>query len=259
MNMVDAAIIIVSWNVRDKLRACLLSITQSSPEISRSIIVVDNASHDNSVEMVRAEFPQVTVIANNKNLGTSKAVNLALQKVDAQFVLWLNPDMQLFEDTLRVSVQEMEQHPRVGVLGIHLVNEQGETVPHVRKFPTWFDQGMIIFKIAKLFPQVLNGYLCNEFDYTRAQTVSSIRGSYFFMRNEALLKVGNFDEQYFVWFEEVDMCKRMIQGGFEVWYTPKTKAIDFVGQSFAQVGTIKKQKMFVSSMMKYFKKHGIFG
>lgn len=257
--MVDVAIIIVSWNVRDKLRACLHSIAQSSPEISRAVMVVDNASHDNSVEMVRSEFPEVMVIANSENVGTSKAVNQALQKVDARFVLWLNPDMQLFEDTLRVSVAEMEQHKKIGVLGVHLVNEQGETVPQVRKLPTWFDQGMILSKIAKFFPNVLNEYLCVDFDYTHAQAVPSIRGSYFFMRREALQKVGNFDEQFFVWFEEVDMCKRLLDAGFTVWYTPRTKAIDLVGQSFAQVGTLKKQKMFVTSMMKYFKKHGIFG
>lgn len=257
--MVDVAIIIVSWNVRDKLRACLHSVAQSSPEISATVVVVDNASHDNSVAMVRAEFPDVTVIANTENVGTSKAVNQALQQVDARFVLWLNPDMQLFEDTLRVSVHEMEQRENVGVLGVHLVSEQGETIAHVRKFPTWFDQAVIVSKVGKLFPRLLDTYLCHTFDYAREQAVPSIRGSYFFMRSSALQKVGNFDEQFFVWFEEVDMCKRMEQAGYTVWYTPKTKAIDLIGQSFAQVATLKKQKMFVSSMMKYFKKHGIFG
>lgn len=257
--MVDVAIIIVSWNVRDKLRACLHSVAQSSPEISRTVIVVDNASQDNSVEMVRTEFPKVHVIANTENLGTSRAVNRALAMVDARFVLWLNPDMELFEDTLRVSVQEMEEQKNVGVLGVHLVNQYGETVPHIRKFPTWFDQGVILTKIAKLFPQLLNTYLCHNFDYTRAQAVPSIRGSYFFMRREALRNVGNFDERFFVWFEEVDMCKRMYDAGYTVWYTPRTKAVDLVGQSFAQVGTLKKQKMFVRSMIQYFKKHGMFG
>ena len=257
--MVDVAIIIVSWNVRDKLRACLQSIAISSPEISRAVIVVDNASHDNSVAMVQQEFPEVSVIANTQNVGTSKAVNQALLQGNARFVLWLNPDMQLFEDTLRVSVQEMEQRQNVGVLGVHLVNEKGETIPHVRNFPTWFDQGVIISKVGKVFPSLLKKYLCYSFDYTHEQAVPSIRGSYFFMRAEALQKVGNFDERFFVWFEEVDMCKRMQQARYLVWYTPKTKAVDFIGQSFAQVATIKKQKMFVSSLVKYFKKHGIFG
>jgi GT2 family glycosyltransferase len=141
-----------------------------------------------------------------------------------------------------------------------LINEHNEDVKHVRRFPTVWDQLAIVLKIPHVFPGVLNKYLRVDFDYSKAEKVDSIRGG-FFMVNMLSDNKPTFwlDERYFLWFEEVDYCKKVYNGHHgsnkgEVWYTPAAKCIDYVGQSFNQVGTIKKQLYFRDSMLKYFKK-----
>ncbi len=254
--MTDLAIIIVSWNVKEKLRQCLRSIDASSFAPPYDIWVVDNASHDGSGEMVAQEFPRAHLIPNTSNFGTSKALNQALAQTDAHYALWLNPDMRLFPDTLRNLMIFAQAHPRAGIIGARLEREDGNIVPHIRRFPALFDQLCIILKIAKLFPRLLNYYLCADFDYSQESAVDSVRGSFFCIRRELIKSIGLFDERFFVWFEEVDYCRRARDAGFEVWYAPKVRAVDYVGRSFAQVSVIKKQKMYVTSMVKYFVKHG---
>lgn len=251
------SIIIISWNVSSKLRDCLASIRIASKNLEVEVIVVDNASHDGSGDMVEGEFPEVTLIKNSENRGTSRAVNQALEIARGEYVLWLNPDMRLFEDTLVNSVEVAREHPEAGIVGIRLENEVGEIVPHVRKFPKLWDQFWIVTKIAKVFPGLLDDYLCRDFEYGNEAVVDSIRGSYFLMPATTIAKLGKFDERFFVWFEEVDYCRRAVEAGMTVLYTPRARAVDFVGQSFAQVPVVKRQAMFVKSMVQYFMKWGI--
>jgi len=162
--------------------------------------------------------------------------------------------MRVFEGTLKNMVVWMDRHPEAGVAGCHLVNDKDETVLHVRRFPKFADQALIILKIPHLFPKVLDTYLYKDFDYNKEQKVDSIRGSFFMIRKEVIDKIGSLDERYFIWFEEVDYCKMTKQAGWEVIYTPQVKCLDYVGKSFGQVRKYKTQKMFTESMLKYFKK-----
>ena len=148
----------------------------------------------------------------------------------------------------------MDKHPKVGVAGCHLVNEKGETIPHVRRMPTVLDQLAIILKIPHIFPGVLNKYLYKNFNYDQESEVDSIRGSFFMIRGELLQKIRGLDERYFIWFEEVDYCRRAREAGFKVMYTPVTECTDYIGKSFAQLPRGKTQKYFQDSMLKYFKK-----
>lgn len=249
----DLSIIIVSWNVKDKLRECLRAIQPGGLDIE--VFVVDNASHDGSADMVRQEFPNVRVIANEANLGFAKANNQAIRKSSGRYVLLLNPDMRPFPDTFTGLVSWMDAHPSAGIVGIRLENQQGEIVPHVRRFPTFVDQFATLTKLGKLFPAVLSRYLMVDFDYSKEARVDSIRGSFFAIRREVIDRIGPLDEDYFIWFEEVDFCKKATDAGFEVWYTPSVRCIDYVGQSFKQVRVYPKQKMFSRSMLTYFRKH----
>lgn len=253
---IDLSIVIVSWNVKDLLRNCLRSVLDNSGNLKLEIFVVDNASKDESVEMVKKEFPTVTLIASPENLGFSKANNKAIKLSTGRFVLLLNPDMRVMPETLPQMVEFMEKHPTAGIAGCHLVNDTGATVPHVRRFPTVWDQAAIILKLPHLFPFVTNKYLMKDFDYNTllANVVDSIRGSFFMIRRELIDKIGGLDERYFIWFEEVDYCKEALKAGFKVMYNPKVKCVDYVGQSFKQVVTYKKQQMLRDSMVKYFKK-----
>lgn len=251
---IDLSIIIVSWNVANKLKENLTAIYKYTQDISFEVFVVDNNSSDNSVRMVEKEFPQVKLIANNDNLGFARANNQAIKQSKGDYVLLLNPDMQVQVKTLEDMVTFMGKRKEVGVAGCHLINQSGKTVPHVRKFPTVFDQLMIILKLPHLFPHLLDSYLMRDFDYNKESEVDSIRGSFFMIRREVINKVGMLDERYFIWFEEVDYCKQVIKAGYKVMYTPVAKCIDYVGQSFSLVGKVKKQRLFADSMLKYFKK-----
>ncbi|MDO8435538.1 MAG: glycosyltransferase family 2 protein [bacterium] len=251
--MKDLSIIIVSWNVLDKLRECLRAIQPGGLDIE--VFVVDNASRDESADMVRQEFPNVTVIANDANLGFAKANNQAIRESTGRYVLLLNPDMRPFPETFTGLVAWMDGHPQAGIVGIRLENQNGEIVPHVRRFPRFLDQFATLTKLGRLFPAVLDRYLMRDFDYSTEAQVDSIRGSFFAIRREVIDRIGSLDEDYFIWFEEVDFCKKATNAGFQVWYTPSVRCVDYVGQSFKQVRMFPKQKMFSKSMLTYFKKH----
>ena len=222
--------------------------------MSFEVFVVDNNSSDGSVEMVQKEFSQVKLIANVENFGFAKANNQAIQKSLGRYVLLLNPDMRVQAKTLENMVSWMDGQIDVGVAGCHLVDENGKTVPHVRKFPNLFDQLMIVLKVPHILPSVLNRYLMKDFDYEKPAQVDSIRGSFFMIRRNLIEKIGMLDERYFIWFEEVDYCKQVSNTEYKVMYTPVATCIDFVGQSFNKIGRAKKQGLFRDSMLKYFKK-----
>lgn len=250
----DFSIIIVSWNVKEALRINLQSILQSNQQATVEIIVIDNASKDGTVEMIQSEFPSVQIIANQTNVGFAKASNQGLKKAVGDYLILLNPDMKIFPETLGNIKQWLDKNPEADVTGIQLVDEQEKIVQHVRHFPTFFDQAVIILKLPHLFPRLLDSYLLRDFNYSGASQVDSIRGAFFVIRKSSLEKYGLLDERYFLWFEEVDYCRAVKQHGGQVWYTPEAVAIDYVGQSFSQLPRSTKQSYFRNSMLAYFKK-----
>ena len=250
----NLSIIIVSWNVCDKLRDNLKSIYANTQNINFEVFVVDNNSKDKTVEMVKKEFPQVKLIANTENLGFAKANNQAIKQAKGKYILLLNPDMRVLEGTLENMVDWMDKNTHTSIAGCKLINEQDKILPHVRAFPTIWDQLAIVLKLPHIFPQILNQYLMKNFDYSKEAEVDSIRGSFFMIRREIIDKIGLLDERYFIWFEEVDYCKQAKKAGFKIMYTPITKCIDYIGQSFKQVKRGKTQIYFRNSMLKYFRK-----
>lgn len=275
----DLSIIIVSYNVSDRLKENLKALYASQGDFSFEVFVVDNNSFDGSAEMVEqfAEINRInnlTLIKNGENLGFAKANNQALQMIyerkkeaQSQFILLLNPDMLLKEDTLLNMITWMRNNPEAQVAGPKLLREDGELVKHVRRFPGLIDQALVVLKIPHLFPELIRGYLQNNFNYEKAQIVDSIRGSFFFMRNnwaelikkipgkkKELFTLPYLDERYFIWFEEVDFCRQLKALGAKVCYTPVATCLDLVGQSFAQVNKGKAQNYFSRSMLVYFKK-----
>ena len=249
----DLSIIIVSWNVKEKLKNNLRALFESK-HIDFEVFVVDNNSKDQTAEMVKSDYPQVKLISNQENLGFARANNQGIKQASGRYILLLNPDMRVFDDTLSNMISWMNHHESAAVAGCKLVSENSEIVKHVRRFPGLFDQLAIIFKIPHLIPGILNKYLRNDFDYNKSARADSIRGGFFMIRTEVIKKVGLLDERFFLWFEEVDYCRRVKQAGGEVWYSNSAECIDLVGQSFKQVNLALKQKYFRDSMLKYFKK-----
>lgn len=272
----NLSIIIVSWNVKDKLRENLKALLASKVETRPSnsagrhgtsnfefeIIVVDNNSEDETVQMVKREFPNVHLLANDINMGLSKAWNMALKQIDSKYALVFNPDMIVRADTLRKMYDWMEDNRRVNVAGCKLVDEKGGLLSHVRLFPSIHDQLAIILKLPHVLKNILSKYLREDFDYTKAAQVDSIRGSFFMINMESVQELKlfinstlpYFDERYFLWFEEVDYCKQIKKAGGEVWYTPVAECVDLVGASFKQVPRGITQRYMQDSQLKYFKK-----
>jgi len=249
----DISIIIVSWNVKDKLRENIKSIYQSIGDFSFEIIVADNNSSDDSANMVKHTFPDVSLIRNKENLGFAKACNQGIKRSQGKYILLLNPDMKLERDTLNNFIIWLKDNPQADIASCKLVDEKGSIVRHVRRFPKLCDQLAIVLKLPHFIPSILNKYLRKDFDYNKSSKVDSVRGAFFAIRKDSF-ETCLLDERYFLWFEEVDFCKYASSIGKEVWYTNKASAIDLVGKSFSQLKTYQTQKYFSDSMLKYFKK-----
>ncbi len=250
----DLSIIIVSWNVREKLKENLQAIFDSRGGINYEVIVVDNNSQDGTANMVYNNFPRVKLIANKENFGFARANNQAIRIAGGRYILLLNPDMKIFPDTFIDLLGWLENHPQASVTGVKLISQSSDIIKHVRKYPTVWNQLVVILKLPHLFPLLLNGYILNKFDYSHDSIVDSIRGGFFVIKSETIDKVGLLDERFFLWFEEVDYCRRVRESGGEVWYCSAVECLDYVGQSFKQVSGMKKQKYFRNSMLEYFKK-----
>lgn len=249
----DLAVIIVSWNVREILQKNIDTLRQTQG-VDIEIIVVDNHSKDGTVDALRASYPEVLVIANEKNLGFSKACNQGIEASNARHVLLLNPDMLVEADALAKTVAYLDAHPKVAVVSGKLLNKHGKPMHHFRRFPTIADQLVVMFKLSRLFPKLLHRYHAIDLDPNKEQVVDSVRGSYFAINRTALDTIGMLDERYYIWFEEVDYCKRVHSHKMEVVYVPSIVAQDLVGQSFKQKHFFWKQSHFLRSMLSYFEK-----
>lgn len=249
----DLAVIIVGWNVKDVLLRNLDSLYKSQG-LAFEVIVVDNHSSDGTVEAIKTAYPQVTVIANKENHGFAKACNQGIEASSSRHVLLLNPDMLVEADSLAKTVAYLDTHPAVAVVSGKLLNKHGKPMHHFRRFPTLGDQLVVMFKLGKLFPRLLAKYHALDLNPDHEQAVDTVRGSYFAINRTALDTIGKLDERYFIWFEEVDYCKRVHSHKMKVMYVPTIIAHDLVGESFKQRHLFWKQTHFMRSMLSYFEK-----
>lgn len=283
----ELSIITVTWNSKQTIGRLIDSIPAAvfDPKTGRSLSyehwVVDNASTDGTAEWLKEKYGNETIIGqnmssesfeyssdviprvrlwkNSKNEGFGAANNWAFHRAQGDFILFLNPDMKLESESLFKAVEWMWYHREVGIMSPKLVTETGEINLNAgpRRFPAVWDQLAIVFKVPHIFPKVLDTYLMKDFDYSQEQEVDSVRGSFMLVRHDFLAKIKTaFDPRYFIWFEDVDLCREARKHEYRVVYNPAIQAIDYVGQSFNQRTTMWKQKNFTASMVKYFKKWG---
>ncbi len=250
---VELTAIVVSWNAARELKACLRSIT-ASRQVSIKTIVIDNASTESNVDLVRRGFPAVELIVNDTNRGFAAAVNQGLARAEGDVVL-VNPDLKLEPSTLAILRQRLARYPRVGVVGPRLIYPDGQPQPSVKRFPRWIDLFLILTKLPNLFPRLARSYNGLDIDYAREQTVDQVMGSCFMIRRSCLNHVGRFDEGFWVWFEEVDFCKRARDHGWLTLYTPATAAIHSRGASFKLTPVVIKQRALRQSIVHYSRKH----
>ncbi len=250
----DISTITVGYNVRDLTVRNVETLLESEGSVKIQIILVDNVSQDGTAEAILERFPQVQVIKNLYNTGFAHAVNQGIAASRARHVLLLNPDMRVSKESLAKMVEYADTHPEVGVIGGKLMTEDGRLVPHVRRFPDVWSQLAVILKLPHLFPKVLAHYMQEDLNPDQEQDVDSVRGSFFLITQNALKTFGCLDPRYFIFFEEVDFCRQVVEKGMKVRYVPSITAIDYVGRSFKQKPRYWSQKQFTKSMIQYFEK-----
>ncbi len=255
--MADLAIIIVNWRVRPLVEKCLNSILANSEGLDLQILLVDNDSCDGTPEMVAVEYPQVTMISLAHNIGFAKANNLALKQARARYYLLLNPDTEITPGFFSKAIEYMDKHPEVGIVGPKIINPDGSNQLSVSRFPDLTSQIMVLLKLKNILVnnKFLAHYLFKDFDYNREQTVEQIMGAAMLLRPEIFQKIGNFDEKFFVWFEEVDLCRRAKKNKIDIRFVPSLSVIHYGGESFSQRNMLRRQWIFNKSLFYYFVKH----
>ncbi len=218
----DVSIVIVSFNTREVLRQCLQSAIDDAQNISSEIIVVDNASSDGSAEMVERDFPQVRVVRSAINLGFGGANNAALREARGRYFVLLNSDAFFAPGALALAIRHMDETPECGLGGCLLIGRDGQTQPSSRCFHTVLGDAIVLSGLAARFPR---SKFFGRFDRTWADQrlpamVDWVPGAFTILRPSALQRVGLFDPAFFLYYEEVDLCRRFTQAGIPVWYWP---------------------------------------
>jgi GT2 family glycosyltransferase len=266
-SQIDISLILVSFNTCNVLRESLESVTREQGSLRLEIFVVDNNSHDGSVAMVEADFPHVRVIQSDVNLGFGAANNAALELARGKYVVLLNSDAFLCPRSLELSIRYMEENQKVGLAGGRLVGRDFSLQPSARMFPSILSDFLVLTGLAHRFPK---SHFFGQFDRTWADPmqpaeVDWVPGAFSIIRAEALHQVGFFDPEFFLYSEEVDLCRRIQQGGYKIMYWPDIVVVHIGGESSRQIKTLEMSSAGAqlvrwrmrSTLLYYRKHHGV--
>ncbi|PJJ59221.1 GT2 family glycosyltransferase [Hymenobacter chitinivorans DSM 11115] len=259
MHSVKLSIVIVNYNVCYFLEQALLSVRRAVEKLGApaEVFVVDNNSVDGSVAMVRERFPEVILIENKDNPGFSKANNQAMRVARGEYILLLNPDTVVEEDTFRACCDFMDQHPDGGGLGVKMLDGQGKFLPESKRgLPTPAVAFYKIFGLASLFPKsrTFGQYHLGYLDKDQAHEIEVLSGAFMLMRRTALDQVGLLDEDYFMYGEDIDLSYRLTQGGWKNYYFPGTRIIHYKGESTKRT-SVNYVFVFYRAMVIFARKH----
>ena len=253
----ELSIIIVNYNVRHFLEQCLHSVQKATANINAEIFVVDNNSTDDSIEMVLNYFPKVTLIHNKENVGFSRANNQAIKLSSGKYVLLLNPDTVVEEDTFENCIKFMDEHKDAGGLGVKMIDGSGKFLPESKRgLPTPIVSFYKIFGLSKLFPKskLFSKYHLGYLKENEANEIEVLSGAFMWMRKTVLDEVGYLDETFFMYGEDIDLSYRIILGGYKNYYLPHVKIIHYKGES-TKKGNLKYVFVFYNAMIIFSKKH----
>ncbi len=252
----DISIVIVTWNSQEFIRNCLDSIYLLPDKVRYEIVVIDNGSSDETTKIVREFYPEVNLIENRRNLGYAKANNQGIKKAKGKYILLLNPDTEVSVNSLALMYEFMEKNPQVGALGPKLLNPDRTIQPSCREFPTfitliWEFSGLSrVFSKSKIFGSWRMGY----FAFDRPIEVDQPMGSCLMIRRETLKDIGLFDENFSMFFNDVDLCFRIKRAGWKIYFYPDVQVIHNRGASTRKA---KRRMIWLSHLAfyKFFKKH----
>jgi GT2 family glycosyltransferase len=215
----DLSIIVVNWNTRDLLAGCLESVYRTASGLASEVLVVDNASTDGSVAMVRKRFPQVCLVENPDNVGFARANNQAIRLSRGSYVLLLNSDTEVYPGALKTMVQFMEERPKIGGCGPRLLSADGSFQASCHPMLTPGREFWRLMFFDRLWRRAT--YIQERWDWKTSHPVEVIKGACFLLRRTALDQVGLLDERYFMYTEEMDLCYRLLQAGWQLRWVPQ--------------------------------------
>lgn len=247
------SMIIVNWNGRRYLTQCLASLERFC-RYPHQVIVVDNGSTDGSVEMIRRDFPFVQLVANRTNRGYAAAVNQGLQLAAAEVVAVLNHDLEFIADPFQPLLRLLAADPSIGCIAPEILSPDRTHQASTRRFPSLADQALTLLKLRRILKATrpMRRYLADPGAGSTAPVeVDQVMGAVMIMPRTAVEKVGRFDEGYWIWFEEVDLCQRLKRAGYRVVYAPISRIVHHGGVAFDQVLSLRKQWWFLRSLFRY--------
>ena len=241
------SIVIVSYNVRTFVAQCLDSVQKASEGMEVEVFVVDNASADDTVSHIGRHYPWVKLIANEDNLGFSRANNIAIHQAQGEYILLLNPDTIVAEPTLCECISFMDAHALAGGLGVRMHNADGSLAPESRRaIPSPWVSCLKMLGFTKR-------YYMSHLSWDEPSRIEVISGAFFMLRRKALDQVGLLDEDFFMYGEDIDLSYRLLKGGWENWYQP-SDIVHFKGES-TQKSTFRYVHVFYQAMLIFFRKH----
>ena len=243
-------LVIVSWNGREMVRQCLQSI-EKHLDYPHQVVVIDNNSSDKTADLVAEKFPSVHLMRNSTNRGFAAAVNQGLAQSTGEYLVILNPDTELTSEPFRQLIEQLQADPTIAAIGPEILHTDGSHQPSVRRFPGWFDQAITLLKLRHLLSRtwLMQRYLHDP--HPQRAEVDQIMGAAMVIPRTMFQRLGVFDAGYWIWFEEVDWCRRARLAGYKVVYDPISSIIHHGGQSFQQVMSWRKQWWYVRSLYRY--------
>jgi hypothetical protein len=249
------SIIIVNYNVKDLLKKCLQSIEQTVKPIEYEVIVIDNCSVDGSVALIKADFPQVKIIENHENRGFAAANNQGINCSHGDYILLLNPDTIVLSNSVERMLEFIENHQQAGIVGCKILNPDGSLQSSCRNFPSLaliFFESMGLHRFFSLSKYFVKSYLRN-WAHNEIRMVDSVKGACMMVRRTAIEEVGLLDENYFLYDEEVDWCKRMQEKAWDTFFIPDAQIIHYGEQSTKQEA-LKNMIQSYRARQQYFQK-----
>lgn len=255
--MFDVSVIVVNWNTRKYLQECLTELYRDpKPQLSFDVWVVDNASQDDSVDMVKREFPQVNLICNTENVGFSRANNQAIRASKGRYAFLLNSDATVHPGALDTLITYADQNMQSGIMGPKVLNPDGSLQYSCRSFPNLWAGFFRNTKLGRLFPnnKYLKQYMLTDIDHNKVSMVGWLSGCAMLIRRELIDKIGELDERFFMYCEDVDICKRCWDANYQVTYVPMATVTHAIGKS-SDMNYEKMTGQLFDSWYLYYVKH----
>lgn len=257
MIVCDVSIVIVSWNTRELLAACLDSVAAEVGRAGLAVetFVVDNASADGSPEMVSGRFPWVRLLLNEQNVGFAQGNNQAIKQATGRYILLLNPDTELKPGSLSQLHGFLESRPEAGMVGPRLLNGDGSLQPSCFKAPTLLREFWLLFHLDALLPAV-SGYPVEKWAVDVSRPVEVLKGACVLLRRPIVAQIGLLNTAYFMYSEEVDLCYRIRQAGWQLHWLPQAQVIHYGGQSTSQAAEAMFMRLYEAKTLYFRLNHG---